>query len=123
MLSASRSYHGVLRGSLEAVLAEAQGAEVVGPDGQPFNHYQSLIDTLNALRNNAGTIRDILAQIRARGDYRTVEELSRSLRPLLDLARDREAFFSWRANAGGRSHRHCSCESVPHQPVRGIVAG
>ena len=94
VLSASRSYHGVLRGSLEAVLAEAQGADVVGPDGQPFNHYQSLIDTLNALRNNAGTIRDILAQIRARGDYRTVEELSRSLRPLLDLARDREAVMA-----------------------------
>jgi hypothetical protein len=94
VLSASGSYHGWLRGSLEAVLAEAQGAEIVGQDGQPFNHYQNLADTLNALRNNSGAIRDFLGQIRALGDFKTVQELSQDLRPLLDLARDREAVMA-----------------------------
>jgi len=94
VLSASGSFHGVLRGSLEAVLAEAQGAEIVGPDGVPFNHYQNLTDTLNALRNSSGSIQDILGQIGGRGDFKTVEELSQSLRPLLDLAKDREAVMA-----------------------------
>ena len=94
ILSATGSYHGVLRGSMEAALAESQGAEIIGPDGQPFNHLQNLKDTLNALTNNRDTLRSFLAQIRASGDYSSVSKLSESLQPMMQAAADKQAVMA-----------------------------
>lgn len=94
ILSATGSYHGVLRGSMEAALAESQGAEIIGPDGQPFNHLQNLKDTLNALTNNRDTLRSFLAQIRASGDYSSVSKLSESLEPMMQAAADKQAVMA-----------------------------
>jgi hypothetical protein len=94
ILSAAGSYHGVLRGSMEAALAEAQGAEIIGPDGRAFNHLQNLKDTLNALTNNRDTLRGFLAQICTSGDYSSVSKLSESLEPLLEAATDKQQVMS-----------------------------
>jgi hypothetical protein len=64
------AHHGTLRGTYEAVLAEAQGAELVKarnftPAAQSFNHYQNMRAAANSLANNLKIFYDSIAQLRA----------------------------------------------------------
>jgi hypothetical protein len=89
-LGADPSKHGMLRGTFEAALAEAQGAELVKsrnftPAAQSFNHYQSMRDAANSLANNLSQFRALLMQLRA-VDPRAAEIADRSFRPLVETA-------------------------------------
>jgi len=89
-LGADPSKHGMLRGTFEAALAEAQGAELIKvsnftPANQSYNHFQSMRDAANALQNNINSFRQALMQLRAI-DPKAAEVADRSFRPLVDNA-------------------------------------
>jgi hypothetical protein len=82
------THHGVLRGTMEAVLAEAQSGEVMvaGPEGA--THLNSLEQAAAALINNNAIIVTKLNELRTINSQ-AAGQLSTSLRPLLELTRQR----------------------------------
>jgi hypothetical protein len=84
----SGSMHGVLRGSVEAMLAEAQGAEIVGPNGVAFQHIISVEENGAALIDREQAVTNLLRQIRSQ-DPNAAGQISQALRSLLTIARDR----------------------------------
>jgi hypothetical protein len=92
-LGANPGSHGMLRGTFEAALAEAQGAELIKgsnftPSVQAYNHYQSMRDAANGLANNLSSFRQLLMQLRGI-DPRAADAVQRSLRPLTEMASQR----------------------------------
>lgn len=90
LLGADPSKHGMLRGTFEAAIAEAQGAELVKvrnftPAIQSYNHYQSMREAANSLQNSITGFRTTLGQLRA-VDPRAAEIADRSFRPLVESA-------------------------------------
>jgi hypothetical protein len=81
------THHGAMRGTYEAVLAEAQGGELIGGLASEF-HFDSLKQFHDGLANRVGDIRETLRSIAAR-DPRTAGQLSDALRDLMQLARQR----------------------------------
>lgn len=55
--------HGVYQGTQEAVVAEAQGAELLDASGRVFTHLGSLRESANALANREGEIEAGLARL------------------------------------------------------------
>src|SRR5262249_20919671 len=89
-LGADPSKHGMLRGTFEAALAEAQGAELIKvrnftPAVQSYNHYQSMRDAANSLANNLSQYRQLLMQLRTM-DAKVAEVVDRSFRTLSETA-------------------------------------
>src|SRR5262249_61754434 len=84
------SNHQLCRGTFEAVRAEAQGAEFVMPDAEAASHLDSMVQAARGLANNESAITELLRDIR-NVDPRAAGQLSQSLRPLLELARERLA--------------------------------
>ncbi len=90
LLGADPSKHGMLRGTFEAALAEAQGAELIKvknftPANQSYNHFQSMRDTANALQNTLTSVRQQLIALRSL-DPKAAELADRSFRPLVENA-------------------------------------
>ncbi|CAN5394363.1 hypothetical protein BH20ACI1_BH20ACI1_15270 [soil metagenome] len=82
--------HGMLRGTFEAALAEAQGAELTKvkyftPANQSYNHFKSMRDAANALQNSLTAFRQALTQLRTI-DPKAAEIADKSFRPLVDSA-------------------------------------
>jgi len=86
LINVLRTHHGLLRGTYEAAIAEAQGAELVGSAGQTFQHIESLEQGANALLSQKEAIGKSLSQLRNL-DPRAAAQLGDALRPALDKAR------------------------------------
>jgi hypothetical protein len=84
------SNHQLCRGTFEAVLAEAQGGEFVLSNAETAEHVTSLEQAARGLMNNESQLTDLLRQIRS-VDPRTAGQLSQSLQPILQMARQRIA--------------------------------
>jgi hypothetical protein len=82
------SHHGVLRGTMQAVLAEAQGGALLEAGPGQTSHLLSMEQAAAALINNNRIIVDQLNQLRTINPQ-AAGQLSQSLRPLLDLTRQR----------------------------------
>jgi hypothetical protein len=92
-LGADPGRHGMLRGTFEAALAEAQGAELIKvrdftPANQSYNHYQSMRGAANSLQLNLVQFRQLLMQLRSI-DPQAAELADRSFRPLTETAASR----------------------------------
>jgi hypothetical protein len=90
--------HGVLRGSCEAAIAEAQGAQIIIADGggKTSDHITSLGQSLRALQNARAQISNLLGQLRMQAQFgnvpfEEVNDLSGALKPLTALEGEREA--------------------------------
>jgi hypothetical protein len=81
------THHGVLRGTMEAALAEAQGAELIAP-GEAASHLSSMEQAAAALSNNEQVVVTQLQQLR-NINAQAAGQLSNALRPLLQLVRQR----------------------------------
>jgi hypothetical protein len=79
------AFHGVLRGTFEMALSEAQSGRLLAGPGQ---HAQALREAVNALSAREQEIVSLLREIVQR-DYWVGDKLSDGLRPLLQLARQR----------------------------------
>lgn len=82
--------HGAaLRGSSEAALAEAQGSNMFSSAGNVRSHVEDVRSGRNCIQNRLREIGNVFRNMRAAGNYRSVDQLARAYRPLLDLARQR----------------------------------
>jgi RHS repeat-associated protein len=90
LLKVLANSHASTRGTFEAVLAEAQGARFMGPDGQYYSHIDSLRQSTTAIASRRNDLIGALDQIRKMGPTgaRALDALSTSLRPVLDKSRD-----------------------------------
>lgn len=82
--------HAMLRGTFEAALAEAQGAELIKPSNftpanQSFKHYDSMRDGANALQNAITQFRAGLTRL-STIDPKAAQRADISFRPLVDSA-------------------------------------
>jgi hypothetical protein len=124
-LGGDPSRHGTLRGTFEAALAEAQGAEIMKtrnftPANPSFSHFDSMRDAANGLQRNLDKFRDLLMQLRST-DPKAAEAADFSFRPLtesaelrVDLARKTEEVIIEIANTRNTTR----LEGVPLQQGR-----
>lgn len=89
-LGADPKRHGMLRGTFEMALAEAQGAEIqkvknFTPANQSYNHYDSMRSAANGLQNNLTEFRKLLLQLRTI-DPKAAQAADQSFRPLTEAA-------------------------------------
>jgi hypothetical protein len=100
-LGADPSQHGTLRGTYEAALAEAQGAELIKahdftPAKQSWKHYINMRDAANSLANNLKIFNDSIKALRAidpkaaRVADETFQPLTSTASIRLDIARKTE---------------------------------
>lgn len=92
-LGASSKQHGMLRGTFEMALAEAQGAEIkkvsnFTPANQSYNHYESMRSAANSLQNNLTRFKELLSELRAI-DPKAADAADKSFRPLTETAASR----------------------------------
>jgi RHS repeat-associated protein len=81
------THHGLLRGTFEATLAEAQGAHLTGSAGQTFQHFQSMQQAANGLATRQGELTQLLQTLQ-RADPAAARDIGDAIRPA--LARSRE---------------------------------
>jgi hypothetical protein len=81
------THHGLLRGTFEATLAEAQGAQLTGSAGQTFQHFQSLQQAANGLATRQGELTQLLQTLQ-RADPAAAREIGDAIRPALERSRD-----------------------------------
>jgi hypothetical protein len=82
------THHGVLRGTFEAAIAEAQGLRMIASNGRELNHAASLEQGIQAVAARQQAISALLRRISAL-DPKAVNTFSQAVKPLMDLARDR----------------------------------
>jgi hypothetical protein len=85
----SGSNHGVLQGTHEAVLAEAQGAQLVrnvAQQGATFNHFQDLENTAGVIIDREQRVLSLLGRV-GNEDRGLMVRTRTSLQPLLELTR------------------------------------
>ena len=84
---------GVFRGTHEAVLAEAQGAQLIDAAGRTVNHLESLQNTRQALANREADIQQGLTEMERIS--RTLSSAVRDVvKPLLELSRSNRALMN-----------------------------
>ena len=81
------THHAFLRGTFEAAIAEAQGAELVGSSGQVVQHILSLEQGAQALITREQTLTELLRTLRGLNPG-AAGELSNALSPALQRARE-----------------------------------
>jgi hypothetical protein len=98
--------HGIDQGTYDAALAEWQGAVILKDSAAPFQHYQSMRETANALVYNRDAILEGIAKLR-QTDPEAASTAARSLEPLLNestraisLAQDTESVMNELTNTG-----------------------
>jgi hypothetical protein len=89
-LGADPKKHGMLRGTFEGALAEAQGAELIKPKfftpaSQSFKHFENMRGAANSLANNLSQFRELLMKLRAI-DPKAADVADTSFRPLTETA-------------------------------------
>jgi hypothetical protein len=85
--------HGVFRGTHEAVLAEAQGGELIDSAGQVVNHLASLQQSRQTLINREADIQANLTQLERIS--RTLSSVARDVvKPLLEFSRNNRALMT-----------------------------
>lgn len=82
------THHGMLRGTFEAALVEAQGAQFIMSNARTAQHVLSMEQGAAALIKHEVEITNALRQVAAQ-DPKTAGVLSRALQPLLQMARQR----------------------------------
>jgi hypothetical protein len=85
LLNLLSTHHGVLRGTYEAAIAEAQSAQIVGSAGQTFVHIQSLEQAAASAQGRADEIATGLRELN-RVSPQAANELGNAVRPLLQRA-------------------------------------
>jgi hypothetical protein len=84
--------HGIFRGTHEAVLAEAQGGQLIDAAGRTVNHLASLQNSRQALANREADIQTGLTQMERIS--RTLSSAVRDVvKPLLELSRSNRALM------------------------------
>lgn len=89
-LGADPQKHHLLRGTFEAAIAEAQGAELIKvknftPVNQSFNHFQAMREGANAMRTALSDFSDLMMRLR-RIDLQAAMRADAAFRPLTDSA-------------------------------------
>jgi hypothetical protein len=85
--------HGVYAGTHQAVLAEAQGAELLDSAGQVYNHRTSLIEAGRALANREKEIEQGLTSL-ARFSGTLADKTRTVLRPLLQVSAESRSLIA-----------------------------
>lgn len=78
--------HGLFRGTFEAAIAEAQGAELSKPSSETYTHLQSLQDTIRGLTTRVNALTGSLERL-SKVDPKAAGELSRAVQPALSRGR------------------------------------
>lgn len=92
-LGADPSKHGMLQGTFDGALAEAQSGEIMKvknftPANQSFKHYNSMRDSANALVNSLDKFRSALTRLSAI-DFKAANLTDKTYRPLIETAASR----------------------------------
>lgn len=82
------THHGLLRGTFEAALAEAQGAELIAPNARTYQHLLSMEQAVSSIVESEQRATQLLGRIRL-ADPRAAGQFSSALREILQMARSR----------------------------------
>jgi len=80
------THSGVLRGTAESSIAEAQGGELIGSNGRVWVHVENMEKAGNGLNNAVDDIGEVIRDLQRR-DPRAANQLGEGLRPIRMLAR------------------------------------